>query len=306
MGLLAASPALAMGTLTGSDRYYEVQHGDRIEGIAMRFGFTVQRLRQLNRLKRKAPLKPGTVLFLGSRRIVPVPAGARLLVNIPELRLYHYEGEHPLAAYPVALGQPFVESASGSPIRWQTPTGRYQVVELRPDPIWNVPPSIQEEMAARGKPVIKHELPGPKNPLGKYWIGLSAWGYGIHGTNAPDSVGKFTTHGCIRMKPGAIKDVYGATKLKDPVSLTYEPVKVALAGAQIYMEVHRDVYRKHPDLRKHVARVLGDHGVLDEIDPSRVSRALQDAWGVAVRVDRLPIPISTESAPLASSSAMAP
>lgn len=304
--LVMASPVLARGTLMGSDRYYEIQPGDRVDTIAKRFGIPPQRIRQLNRLKRKVPLKAGSLLFLGSRHIIPEAIGAKLLVNIPDLMLYRFEADRPLAAYPVGLGQPFVESASGSPIRWQTPTGRYHVAELRPDPIWNVPLSIQEEMAAKGKPIVKRELPGPKNPLGKYWIGLSAWGYGIHGTNAPGSVGKFTTHGCIRMKPGDIDDVYAAVMLNDPVRLAYEPIKVAIEGSQIYMEVHQDVYRKHADLRTHAAKILGDHGVWDKVDPLRLSRALQDAWGLAVRIDRLPILTAMESTPVASGSGRVP
>jgi lipoprotein-anchoring transpeptidase ErfK/SrfK len=41
--------------------------------------------------------------------------------------------------------------------------------------------------------------PGPNNPVGLVWIGLSAQGYGIHGTPDPDQVGKTQSHGCIRL-----------------------------------------------------------------------------------------------------------
>ena len=48
----------------------------------------------------------------------------------------------------------------------------------------------------------KHELkiaPGPNNPVGVVWIGLSLEGYGIHATSEPDKVGKTQSHGCVRM-----------------------------------------------------------------------------------------------------------
>jgi len=41
--------------------------------------------------------------------------------------------------------------------------------------------------------------PGPNNPVGVVWIGLSAQGYGIHGTPEPDKVGKTQSHGCVRL-----------------------------------------------------------------------------------------------------------
>ena len=44
--------------------------------------------------------------------------------------------------------------------------------------------------------------PGPNNPVGTRWMGLSIRGYGIHGTNVPSSIGKAASHGCIRMAQG--------------------------------------------------------------------------------------------------------
>jgi lipoprotein-anchoring transpeptidase ErfK/SrfK len=41
--------------------------------------------------------------------------------------------------------------------------------------------------------------PGPNNPAGSYWIGLSAEGYGIHGTPNPSKVSKSESHGCVRL-----------------------------------------------------------------------------------------------------------
>src|SRR5688572_32042800 len=48
--------------------------------------------------------------------------------------------------------------------------------------------------------VRKKVPPGPDNPLGEYWMGLSATCCGIHSTNAPQSVYQFKTHGCVRMR----------------------------------------------------------------------------------------------------------
>src|SRR5262249_61168811 len=60
---------------------------------------------------------------------------------------------------------------------------------------WWYPPT-QDSWAKGLKPVP----PGPDNPLGTRWMGLSAPGVGIHGTDAPSSIGYSVSHGCIRMQ----------------------------------------------------------------------------------------------------------
>jgi lipoprotein-anchoring transpeptidase ErfK/SrfK len=50
--------------------------------------------------------------------------------------------------------------------------------------------------------------PGPGNPVGTRWMGLSAAGYGIHGTNAPGSIGKAASHGCIRMRNRDVEELF--------------------------------------------------------------------------------------------------
>src|SRR5579864_7466072 len=77
----------------------------------------------------------------------------------------------------------------------------FSVIQMRENPTWYVPKSIQDEWARAGKVVKKTVPPGPGNPLGGYWMGLSFPSYGIHGTNAPLSIYDFQSRGCIRMHP---------------------------------------------------------------------------------------------------------
>ncbi|HEY9855463.1 MAG TPA: L,D-transpeptidase, partial [Stenomitos sp.] len=195
------------------------------------------------------------------------------------------------------LGQPFDETYDQDPKRWQTPTGTFTVVEKRKNPVWRVPKSIQEEMAAEGKTVYEQMPPGPENPLGHFWIGLSRWGYGIHGTIAPTTVGRYKTHGCIRMKPGHIDQVFAAVQLGSVVRIVYEPVKVATFGQQVWLEVDPDTYDQIPDMGARVQARLAAAGVAGRVDPARVSRVLRNQWGVAVRVDRDAPPLVTPTAP---------
>lgn len=61
--------------------------------------------------------------------------------------------------------------------------------------------------------------PGPANPVGNRWMGLSIRGYGIHGTNNPRSIGKAASHGCIRMGKADLEMLFAQVKTGDTVEL---------------------------------------------------------------------------------------
>jgi hypothetical protein len=65
----------------------------------------------------------------------------------------------------------------------------------------------------------KTVLPGPRNPVGTRWMGLSKHGYGIHGTNEPNSIGKAASHGCIRMASADLEEFYALVAEGDTVEL---------------------------------------------------------------------------------------
>jgi L,D-transpeptidase catalytic domain len=72
-------------------------------------------------------------------------------------------------------------------------------------------------------PTYRHEgitvMPGPHNPVGSRWMGLSVSGYGIHGTNEPRSIGKAASHGCIRMAKADLEEFYTLVAVGDTVQL---------------------------------------------------------------------------------------
>ena len=97
-----------------------------------------------------------------------------------QLLLYH--GMRLVQSFAVATGQSV----------YPTPLGRFQIIVKWRDPWWYPPAS---PWAKGEKPVP----PGPGNPLGTRWMGLSASGVGIHGTPDDASIGYSASHGCIRM-----------------------------------------------------------------------------------------------------------
>jgi len=151
--------------------------------------------------------------------------------------LFFFRGGTLAGAYPVAVGRR----------SWQTPRGDFTVVEMQKDPIWTVPLSIQREMAQQGKEVWTRVLPGPDNPLGKYWIRLSGTDVGIHGTIAPSSTYRFRTHGCIRLHPDDAAKLFPMVTVGTPVRIIYEPVLLAhLDDGRIFLEANPDIYGRAP------------------------------------------------------------
>jgi len=108
--------------------------------------------------------------------------GPVIVIHRGSNRLYLYNGMRLWRVFGVATGQ----SA------YPTPTGRWTVVVKWRNPWWYPPSSLW----ARGAKPIP---PGPGNPLGTRWMGLSASGVGIHGTPDDASIGYSASHGCIRM-----------------------------------------------------------------------------------------------------------
>jgi lipoprotein-anchoring transpeptidase ErfK/SrfK len=97
-------------------------------------------------------------------------------------RLQLYDGMRFRRFFGVATGQR----------QYPTPLGRFQIVVKWRNPWWYPPNS---PWAQGQKPIP----PGPDNPLGTRWMGLSAAGVGIHGTPSDSSIGYSVSHGCIRM-----------------------------------------------------------------------------------------------------------
>jgi L,D-transpeptidase ErfK/SrfK len=119
--------------------------------------------------------------------------------------------------------------------------------------------------------------PGPKNPLGQFWIGLSLAGIGIHGTPAQSSIYQAVTHGCIRLQRDPIADLYARVAPGTRGRIIYEPILIAESGDDVYIEVHADVYRRLAASPYVIARALA----------ARLGLAYRTDWSLADReIDR--------------------
>jgi lipoprotein-anchoring transpeptidase ErfK/SrfK len=144
------------------------------------------------------------------------PAQRELVLDRRNRHLTVLENGQELRRFPVAVGRP----------GWETPVGRFAVIERVADPSWEHP--------ATGETVP----PGPANPLGSRWIGfhrdcLGRSGFngrehlvvegcvssGFHGTPNRDSVGQAVSHGCVRLFDEHVQELFELVQLGTPVTV---------------------------------------------------------------------------------------
>jgi lipoprotein-anchoring transpeptidase ErfK/SrfK len=120
-------------------------------------------------------------------------APGTIVVRTHSRRLFLALGGGEAISYPVGVGR-IGKQWSG----YAHVDGKY----VRP--AWSPPPEVQ-----RAEPWLPAVIPpGPRNPMGERALTLDHGEYAIHGTNRPDSVGKFVSYGCIRMLNADIIDLY--------------------------------------------------------------------------------------------------
>jgi hypothetical protein len=118
-----------------------------------------------------------------------------VLVSVPDRKLAVIEDGKVIATFSVAVG------AAVSP----SPAGEFQIVSRVANPTYYRPGVVIPS--------------GKDNPVGTRWVGLSQKGYGIHGTNAPRSVGHAASHGCIRLRNGDMERLFTLVRVGDVVEI---------------------------------------------------------------------------------------
>jgi L,D-transpeptidase ErfK/SrfK len=221
--------------------------------------------------------EPGAKIQVDNRHVAAAVIGDGVVVNVPQRMLFVFREGHLAAAWPVTVGRP----------DWPTPLGSFYVASRQTNPTWHVPPAIQDEMEEEGIDVGDEVKPGPKNPLGKSWVGLDHGGIGIHGTNRPLSIFLFGSHGCVRLNPDSGTKLLHMVSPDEAVEIIYQPVALAvLSDGRIFLESDSDPYgmgRPHIDDVRQAARAAG---VDARIDWQRASRVLSMVEGVARRIDQ--------------------
>lgn len=156
------------------------------EGIAERFHMSESLLALLNPGKRFD--KVGDIIWVANVVKKPGATIGRVEVDKKLQTVKVFDPSDALVAvFPASIG------SEDKP----TPTGTLKVISSDANPNYRYNPDYKFKGVKAKKPFTIE--PGPNNPVGSHWIGLSAEGYGIHGTPNPSKVGKSESHGCVRL-----------------------------------------------------------------------------------------------------------
>lgn len=151
-----------------------------------------------------------------------------IVINIPSRTLDLYIKGKLKNTFPVGVGR------SGFP----TPIGNFKVIRKVLKPGWENP----------YKPIGEKRIKASNtNPLGTRWIGFKATPkgeYGIHGTDEPTSVGKLSSHGCVRMYVKDAEKLFQSIEKESPVYVTYDTVRITVNNNKVFMTLFPDVYSK--------------------------------------------------------------
>jgi L,D-transpeptidase ErfK/SrfK len=281
----AQSLALPVGSdLVGSPRTATVQADDTFSDIARRHDLGYQEMVNANPGVDPWLPPPGAEVILPTERVLPRAPRSGLVLNLPEMRLYHYPparaGEAPVVhTHPVSIGD----------VDWTTPLGLTHVAAKTTQPTWFPPASIRAEHAADGDRLPGAVPPGPDNPLGDYALRLGIAGYLIHGTNKPYGIGMRVTHGCVRLYPEDIEALYRRVPVGTPVRIVNQPHKLGWRDGVLYLESHPPLETAKKGGGRNLTPLVG--AVIEttreravEIDWEKAMRVAEEARGVPVAI----------------------
>jgi L,D-transpeptidase ErfK/SrfK len=272
--------------LVGSLGWGRVESGDTLLDVARRHDIGQEEILLANPgLDRWLP-PAGSRVLLPSRYILPSAERKGLVLNLPEMRLYWFDPNAVpprLATYPVSVGR----------MDWKTPLGTTRIQAKQRDPWWHPPESVKEEAAAEGRQVPDAVPPGPENPLGSHALRLALPGYLIHGTNKPFGVGMRVTHGCIRLDPEDIAELFAQVPTGAQVQIVNQPVKLGWVGELLFIEIHPPLEEDQIPRQRLLRRTLEQiYTVLEDrpvrLDGSALREATRTQTGIPMLISQPP------------------
>ncbi len=269
--LAMSSPAAALepATLVGASFYQLIRPGDTLIELARQHGVGYGSLIEAN--PGIDPWQPPSdaEILVPRAAIVPYQAQPGITINLAEQRLYLIrEGQERtlISIYPIGIGREGRD----------TPTGDHRVVTMIANPSWTPPPSLRTEHPELPAVIA----PGPDNPLGAFWIGLSQEHIGLHGTNRPFGIGRQISSGCIRLYPEHIHLLFQRVHIGMAVTIIDLPIKVGQKDGQMYLEAHPDAASRVPAPMAEILHQLDLIAAEAEIDWQQVRLVLAERTGV--------------------------
>ena len=222
--------------LVGENRFHVVENnGGSLESIAKKYNVGFLALLQANPGVDPYVPRAGSVLTIPLQTLLPDVPREGIVLNLAELRLYYYPpGKNMVTVYPIGIGQ-----LGGTTV---TPTMVTTVSDKRANPTWTPTANIRARYKAQGIDLPAVMPAGPDNPMGHHAIRLAAYGgvYLLHGTNADFGIGMRVSSGCIRLRDGDIKALFGQVTPGTKVTIINTPIKASVEPNGVRLvEVHQ-------------------------------------------------------------------
>jgi L,D-transpeptidase ErfK/SrfK len=268
-----------------------VQGDDTLPDIARRFNLGYEEMVRAN--PGIDPWLPGAgkQVVLPTQFVLPKAPREGLVINLAQLRVYYFpkvaQGEAlRVITHPIGIGK----------VGWSTPEGTTKVTAKRKNPTWFPPSSVRKEHREAGDPLPAKVPPGPDNPLGAHMMTLGWPSYLIHGTNKPYGVGLRSSHGCIRLYPEDIAELFDDIPVGTKVTVVNQPFVFGWHDGTLYAQIFpklEDDDREHPQAANQLLNVaisddmwtrVKEHNA--EVDLDVVNSLVTDRRGIALPVSR--------------------
>ena len=273
------------GDMIGAMRHVVADYEDTLLDLARANGLGYVEMIAANR--GIDPWVPGedTRVVLPTAHILPDAEREGLVVNLAEHRLYYFgpPGTEPVT-FPLGVGRE----------GWGTPLGTTEIVRKKERPTWFPPESIRAE-----KPDLPKAVPpGPHNPLGSHALYFAWPSYLIHGTNRPWGIGRRVSHGCIRLYPEDITQLYELVPIGAPVQVISQAIKIGWHDGELFVEAHPEAEqadelestgeitsvdaRSRVDALYRITTLAG--AARERLDWQLIRRAFEERSGIPVQV----------------------
>lgn len=243
------------GNVVGHVQYATVSPGWDLSTIGRRYDIGGLEMYEANPGVDYLRPPVGKRLLIPSKFILPDAPKEGIVINLAELRLYYYhkDGKR-VSTYPIGVGK-------GG---WHTPIGTSSITRKRKNPTWRMPESIYKKNLAMGLKVQKVVPPGPTNPLGKHALSTGFKNIVIHGTPYPRGVGLRSSHGCLRMLPEDIAQLFNYVDVGTKVTVVHQPTKIGKLDNMVYMESHVPIsdpnYKRNTNLKANFEKFSAKFG----------------------------------------------
>ncbi|HKZ72845.1 MAG TPA: L,D-transpeptidase family protein [Steroidobacteraceae bacterium] len=269
---------------------------DTLSDIARRFNVGYEEIVRTN--PGVDPWLPGAgrQIVVPSRFILPDAPREGIVINVAAMRIFYYpprkHGEPQIVyTHPIGIGK----------VGWATPEGVTKITRRQLEPTWRPTASIIAEHRKNGEELEAIVGPGPDNPLGRHAMYLAWPSYLIHGTNKPYGVGLRSSHGCIRLYPEDIAQLFEIVPVGAKVRVVNQPFVFGWDADELHLQAY-DVLEDDPRDWKKAQKKLLSKSLAARIQKELKRRGEVVNWDListlAHQPRGIPVPITRADASL--------